>query len=446
MKEKLLTGIIPYVDKPIVFSADKSNYRFTFMTNEPFSLGETAVQIPPQDGFVYGTTHDNHRIAIYVGETSLQIWGTQSLNTCAYVISKGNVGEQNISTFDTLTFHGGTLNSVFHIRAMDVEHSTKETVVKHTDDSIKYSVRTDRCEFDVEIRSVVKERFGIKGRSINNDEVVMVLHFKQSQPLHAFFEHYNRIKDMLSFLCFRENVGFDAITISNNDSAKSPAHTTAAVHIYNKTVLTQKDVFNNICFEDISDILPKLTSIFYAKENEKGDYIILGFMPENDDDAFRMNNQKIRNICSALECELSYVTDIKVDENQLLLKLIDSTKAHIKEFRANHEGLDADTYSKIFSSMSHWSFPLAEQLCALYQKYANEINSLNFSKYVIVDADIKKFVKYRNTITHGRHQILTERVAVTAHLLCGLIYCCVLTRAGLSHENLAEVCKKRMLG
>lgn len=444
MKEEILTGIIPFGENPIVFSADKDNYRFTFMTDKPFQLLDKAIQIPSQDGFVYGTTHNNHRIAIYVGDTQLQLWGAQPLNTCAYVVSKWNTGEQNISTFDTLTFHGGTLNSVFHMRAMSVEHSEEDTVVKHTDDSIRYSVKTERYEFDVEIRSVMKETFGIKGRSINNDEVVMALRFKESQPLHTIFEHYNRMKDLLSFLCFRENVGFDSITISSWDSAKSSTLAAANVHVYNKTALTSKNIISNICFEDIVDILPNLTSIFYAEEKE--DYIILGFMPENDDDVARMTNRKIRNICSSLECELSYVTDIKAKENKLLMELISSTKDHIKEFRGAHEGLDDDTYSKIFSSMSHWSFPLAEQLCALYQKYANEINSLNFSKYVIADADIKKFVKYRNTITHGRHQILTERVAVTAHLLCGLIYCCVLTRAGLSHENLAEVCKKRMLG
>lgn len=38
MKEKLLTGIIPHQEKPIVFSADKDNYKFTFMTNETIHL------------------------------------------------------------------------------------------------------------------------------------------------------------------------------------------------------------------------------------------------------------------------------------------------------------------------------------------------------------------------------------------------------------------------
>lgn len=446
MKEKLLTGIIPHEKKPIVFSADKDNYKFTFMTNETCSFGGKTIEIPSHDGFVYGTTHDNYGIAIYVGETKLKLSGVKPLNTWAYVKSNGNVGKQDISTFDTLTFHGGTLNSVFHMNAMSIEHSTENTIVKYTDDSIKYSVKTEQYEFDVEIRSEMRESFGIKGRSINNDEVVMILRFKNQQPLSSLFEHYNCIKDMLSFMCFRDNVGFDSITMSKNSPNKKSIPITAIAYIKKEELLTTKNIFYNIGFELLIDVLPKFTSVFYGKDNSKGDYVVLGFMPENDKDVFNMNDQKIRNICSSLECELSYVTDIKVEENEILLKLIKATKDHIKKFRNNNEGLDGDTYNKIFASMAYWSFPLAEKLCALYQKYIEEMTSLNFSDCDIEEQDIKNFVKYRNTITHGRHQILTDRIATTAYFLCGLIYCCVLTRVGYSKDNLKQLCERRILG
>ena len=75
-----------------------------------------------------------------------------------------------------------------------------------------------------------------------------------------------------------------------------------------------------------------------------------------------------------------------------------------------------------------------------------EMTSLNFSDCDIEEQDIKNFVKYRNTITHGRHQILTDRIATTAYFLCGLIYCCVLTRVGYSKDNLKQLCERRILG
>lgn len=151
-------------------------------------------------------------------------------------------------------------------------------------------------------------------------------------------------------------------------------------------------------------------------------------------------------IIFSIECELTYVKDIEVEENEILLKLIKSTKAHIKEFRNNNEGIDGNTYNKIFSSMSYWSLPLTEKLCALNKKYFSEMNQLNLTGRSLNDSDIGTFVKYRNTITHGRHQILNDTVATTAYFLCGLIYCCVLTRAGLSRENLKLLCERRILG
>ena len=45
MKEEILTGIIPHDEKPIFFSADKDNYKFTFMTNETYSLGEKNTEL-----------------------------------------------------------------------------------------------------------------------------------------------------------------------------------------------------------------------------------------------------------------------------------------------------------------------------------------------------------------------------------------------------------------
>ena len=57
MKEKILTGIIPHDEKPIVFSADKDNYKFTFMTNETYSLGEKNTELLSSDGFIYVIIH-----------------------------------------------------------------------------------------------------------------------------------------------------------------------------------------------------------------------------------------------------------------------------------------------------------------------------------------------------------------------------------------------------
>lgn len=84
--------------------------------------------------------------------------------------------------------------------------------------------------------------------------------------------------------------------------------------------------------------------------------------------------------------------------------------------------------------MAYWSQSLSDKICSLYHKFLPEM--IEVSQSIISDEDIKAFVKYRNDVTHGRHRIMTEKIARTAYSLSGLIYCCFLTRIGISTERI----------
>lgn len=73
------------------------------------------------------------------------------------------------------------------------------------------------------------------------------------------------------------------------------------------------------------------------------------------------------------------------------------------------------------------------------------MTKLNHTQVIITDGLIKDFVKYRNDITHGKHRILEVGIAITAHNLCGLIYCCVLDRIGVTREKISELCQYKIL-
>ena len=134
-----------------------------------------------------------------------------------------------------------------------------------------------------------------------------------------------------------------------------------------------------------------------------------------------------------------------MEEKELLKTLVDITEKCIKEYRNENPGLSNDTYNLIFSSVGNWSQSLNEKLCALYHKYENEISVLNDSDLVITDDHIKAFVKYRNHITHGRHRTADVEIEITAFYMCGLIYCCILERIGLSREKIIELCVEKIL-
>ena len=70
---------------------------------------------------------------------------------------------------------------------------------------------------------------------------------------------------------------------------------------------------------------------------------------------------------------------------------------------------------------------------------------LNPKPMNLTDGMIEEFVKYRNKIMHGSYRILNYNVAITAHVLSGLVYCCLLKRIGVSDASILEWCSTKIL-
>lgn len=446
MSKKLITGVIQSNDKPVIFSVNENEYEFSFMTDSIYSLSgkNTPIKISTQNSFICGKTHSNLKIAIYFGKYPLEIWGTSSIETPAYIMSTSNVFDIDIMEYEAISFQGGTLNDVFYINGFDTDYIDGETVVKYNDDSLIYFLETEKYKMKIDIHSSVSEHYGIHNKSICNKDVILTLEFDKPQPIISFFDHYNRIRELLSFMTFRKNVGFEKITLLKTHPEIKQLMSSAEVFIRNDIELTDKSYYKNISFQDLGVSLPNLLKLFYDSDDRKNS-ISLGFIPSSDRDVNVMNYEKIRSICSALECELSFANTITVEKNIELGELVEAVKQTVREFRKTHCEMSKDTYNLVFSSISHWSFSLAEKLCSLYHKYNDEILILNKSSVVITDQSIKEFVKYRNDITHGRYRTPDVHISLTAHYMRGLVYCCVLERIGISRAEIKEWCNEKLL-
>lgn len=150
-----------------------------------------------------------------------------------------------------------------------------------------------------------------------------------------------------------------------------------------------------------------------------------------------MSDDKIKNICSSIECELDFITDLKDDENTNLTDLIKSVKEVIKQHRKSDKKLEDKTYDMIFSSMSHWGMANSRKIYLLYKKQDYYMKILKEkAKLTCTEESISAFVKYRNDITHGRYRTLDSVVAETAYALMALAYCCFLLRVGIKEDKL----------
>ena len=88
---------------------------------------------------------------------------------------------------------------------------------------------------------------------------------------------------------------------------------------------------------------------------------------------------------------------------------------------------------------------ISDRIYALFCRYEQEMCLLNPSGIVIGFNEINDFIKYRNNITHGGQSVMDMTIATTTYVLSGLVYCCLLTRAGLERSKILELCKRKKL-
>ena len=444
---EFLTGVINNSEKPVLLSSVQGEYRFCFMTDSVLEVGTRylPVKVSNNDGFIFGRTHDNHKIAIYSGDNDLNIFGTQMLNAGAYVVSNGNITPDELNGFSAISFSGGSLNRVFHIDGIDFDYTLKNgSVGKLNDDSKAFDIVSGDSKIHIDIRSSVSFADGQDGKTINNSGVTLTLSFDKEQPLSLIFKHYNIVKRVLSFMSFRMNVGFETVELLRNTDEYEFPVAFAKVYVQDSQELALKDYQRNITVEDLGEAFPELIRLFYETGEESAAPQI-GFLPENEKDLYYITNSKLREICSAIENELDYISDIKVEENKQIEELKSLVKDTIKTYKAGHPDFPDGALSLVNNSVSTWSLSLRERLNALCEKYKVEISHMNDSEVVIDEAAVQAFVKHRNTVTHGNTKILTAVVAETAFVLSGVVYCCVLDRIGVPRSKIEELAKYKLL-
>lgn len=446
--QELITGIIPTLSRPVIFSVPKADFFFSFMTDYAYdffvnSEKSEVIKVPVKNDFIYGKTHQNYNIAIYTGDMEFSVKGSRGLYTSTYIKSTSNLIDLDISRFNGIVFIGKSLNDVFLIDGMKIDHLNN--TIKYHDDSISYDVDINEVKTNISIQSIVTEKCGVHGMSLNNNTVSLTLSFDQEQTINDFFKHYYSIKELVGFLSYRQNVGFDEIYLLTKDPKTKSMDRVAQVFVREDLDIEHKDRFFNICFNELGDALPNLLKLFYMEDTNGDPVFSVEFLPKNNEEIKYMTNQRIRTICSSLEYELQELTDFTSDEGIILQKLIAETKTKVKEFRVQNDGLSNDTYNLIFENIKNWTFPLKEKLCALLNKYEEEISILTCSNTIINESSIKTFINYRNVITHSKFQVPNQEVSVIAHYMCGLIYCSVLSRMGVPKDILKDLCKSKLL-
>ena len=430
----------------ITFATEEESYEFLFsrINRKEDGDGLKPIRISNDDGFIHVKTKDNYSMAIPFDEKAPFIYTNFTLNSYAYIISTGNVGLDELNGFDGIAFSDGALKKITWNSRPDTEFSDDgEMIFKIKQDRYSELVDLGSEIITIELYSNLSFNDGLEGYTLNSVSEMRLL-FEEKKPLIDCFNHYYRLKELISFLTFRKNVGFEEISLLKRDTKEGYYTEIAKVIIKDNVDNLKKQYVFNITFEDIKDVLGELLKIIYAQDEKEG-YVSLGFIPDDDTDCSVMTIERLRDVITALECELEYVDDINVEANEELKELIELVKNKVKEYRETGSEITENTYSSIFSSINRWRVSLKERTTALCKKYEEEITLMNSSKYAVNKESIKKVVDCRNDATHGRNMILTTEIASVTHLLAGVVYCCILERVGIDREKIKEICKNKLL-
>lgn len=442
-----ITGIIDGDTSPVIFSVDKENYFLELLTNRVKGVFDqiSPITITPEDGFVYGQTHNRRRIAISCGDAPILVKDKKQICFDSYFITSGEYEEDDLKYFDGISFYGGTINSIFYMESLEIDVPFKnQSVGKIKNDGRKYNVNLKDESFLVEVYSGISISQGAASRSISNDEAVITLKFQSPQKIDVAYRYYRNMKQLLSFMTYRQDVGFDKVCLRKYNDKYKDSMVFADMYIKSGTSISLKDTQINISINDMGDKFSELMALFMEKEENRL-LPSLAFIPKNDMELYYMSPERLKEICSALEYELKFVEDINIEENLVLKDLSSEVKNYILNYKKTHNTLSDGSYNTIISSVSRWSLSLKDKLYALRKKYEEEINIFNKSEYPIDDSSIKDFVNSRNDSTHNGKNTIQQSVAVTAYCLAGVVYCCILERIGVDRESLIEICKYHLL-
>ena len=410
-------------------------FQCVFFNTDPAPKNFTT--LPQNQKFILGRTVGKKYVYIYSNQ-DLKIWNELTLNTWGYFISSS----PDISSYKAVCFKGGILNKLFFQSSVIFEPTGEaETTVKYHDDSLTYPLSNKEIKGNISIHSNPHEHMSAEsGDSISTGGAHLEIIFEEDKEIQSFPEIFGYILNMCQFMAFRRNIRFEKITLKDKcDHFPEFMDSIAECYVhYEHAQDTGKRSHSCLTFNSLGACVTSLLDSIVDNTPNKPRFNI-GFIPEDDKTVTFITSIKIREICSALESEME-LSQIRVQQNKAFDELIKKLKDIVKKDRDEvHSLTDPKAYDFILGSLRHLSGALADKIENCFADYQPLMGEYISRK------QIDRFVKYRNTITHGSFMPLDNELAETAFVLMELVYCCILKRIGMADNVIKELFKWHLI-
>lgn len=441
----------------------EENYDFRIMNGVPFKATSTAVEdfakLVQTNKYFHGTTHDGNDIAVYVGNNQIRpIRSIGIFHSNLYAIQMSNIKSYDWDKIDAIEFRGGTLNFLSSSQEVPYEFVNDAVKPSPVKQPFTFSLDFKGTTISVQVGTSSTESYGKDRVEIVGRMQYLTLKFENPISFGDIQFHIEKIKTLLSFMTFRQNVDFGEIVLQEKTLPVGILMDSAVVYSKETFPPTKKDEFKTICFDELGAALPLLMDLLYNEESNNP-FTFMNFIPETDKHFGRTTNDMVKNIVTCLECEIARLrgedvelmeSDFKSEtylaEEKSLNALKKELRSTIKNFQKNSHAFSKKTNDMLYGTINHLTLADAEKIYIFYAQYQALLCKL-FSNFDIVPTreDIERLIIYRNKTTHGTQEVLDARIATTAYYLIGLIYCMILHSIGLYDDDIQKLCMKRFL-
>lgn len=393
--------------------------------------------VKSNNSFIVGKTTEEEYVYIHC-KSDIRIRNKVTLNTWFYFISKNATATK----FDSISFQGGILNKLFYKSALDFDYgeSLSHKII-YKDDRQRYQLSGEQIKGSLVVKSIVRECMSVEsGNSIEVAGTELALEFDEAKNICCFSNIYNYVLNMCQFMAFRKNVGFDTIILKlKSQDYPDYYEEFAKCYIKKENVSdTEKSIYKCITFNILDECVGSLFQLIVDNKVAKPKFS-LGYLPENDKDANVISSIKIREICSALESELT-IKKQQVKKNKEFDNLISELKKIVKNHKESDSPLsEPKAYDYIMGTLRHMQGALADRIESCFNECYTLIGESCTRK------QIDDIIKYRNVITHGDYMPLDEELVETTYVFINLVYCCILKRSGLADNKIRELLVEKMI-
>lgn len=455
------SGILDCEQGSATFYED--NFDFRIMNSVPFkatsSSTEDFAKIAQEDKYFHGTTHDGNDIAIYCGNRIMPTIRTiANFHSNIYAIQKGNLGPCNWNKIDAIEFRSGTLDALSFSPDSPYEFVGRAIQVIPPQLPLSFSFKYEGLYITVKSGNQSNETYNSTHVELIGRTRYLTLQFSEPISFGEVPVHIEKIKTLLSFMTFRQNVDFNEIALQEKTAPSDVLMDTALVYSKGPLIATQKKPLNNICFNDLDVTISSLIELIYC-EQKNNPFSFMNFIPANDSNFYSLTDDMVKGIVTCLDCEIARLrgndveliepdskSEIYLAEEKELSALKKELHSTIKGFQKKHHRFSKKTSDMLKGTIDHMTLAEAEKFFLLYSNYQNLICKL-FCHFDIkpTKEDIERLIIYRNRTTHGEQEVLGEHIMATSIHLIGLIYCLILHSIGIDDRQLEQLCSRHFL-